>query len=116
MPRFVTISLKTAARLGTRWRSLPWRIYREPGDVEHVDVVVFPGELETFGHLIETDKVVFVKGKADQKRERPNILTDELIPLDDVREKLAARVAVRLEAREVTQERIVEIRHLCEHQ
>ena len=80
-----------------------------------VDVVVFPGELEKFGHLIETDKVVFVKGKADQKRERPNILTDELIPLDDVREKLAARVAVRLEAREVTQERIVEIRHLCEH-
>ena len=51
----------------------------------------------------------------DQKRERPNILTDELIGLDEVRDKLAARVAIKLEAREITEDRIMEIRNLCEH-
>jgi len=80
-----------------------------------VDVVVFPGELEAYGHLLEADKIIFVKGKVDQKRERPNILTDELIALDEVREKLAARVAIKLEAREITEERVMEIRSLCEH-
>ena len=80
-----------------------------------VDVVVFPGELTAFGHLLEADKVIFVKGKVDQKRERPNILTDELIGLDEVRDKLAARVAIKLEAREITEDRIMEIRNLCEH-
>ena len=73
------------------------------------------GELTAFGHLLEADQVIFVKGKVDQKRERPNILTDELIGLDEVRDKLAARVAIKLEAREVTEEKVMEIRNLCEH-
>ena len=80
-----------------------------------VDVIVFPGELEKFSEVIELDKVVFVKGKVDQKRERPQIITDELIGLDEVTEKLAARVAIKLDSKAVTQERVQEIRSLCEH-
>ena len=79
-----------------------------------VDVVVFPGELQKYGSLIETDQIVFVRAKVDQSRERPNLLTDELIRMDEATEKLAARVAIKLEAGTITEDRISEIRSLCE--
>jgi DNA polymerase-3 subunit alpha len=80
-----------------------------------VDVVVFPGELEKYGDLIAPDQIVFVKAKADQTRERPQLLTDEIIAMDEVTEKLAARVAIKFDSRAVTADRIQEIKSLCEH-
>ncbi len=80
-----------------------------------VDVVVFPGELEKYRDKIAPDKVVFVKAKADQTRERPQLLTDEIISMEEATEKLAARVAIKFDSRAVTAERVQEIKTLCEH-
>jgi DNA polymerase-3 subunit alpha len=55
-----------------------------------VEVVMFPDVLNAFGDRLVKDTVVFVKGKLDYRREEPNIIAVELIPIDDVREKLAA--------------------------
>ena len=80
-----------------------------------VEVVMFPDILNKFADLLIDDTVVFVKGKLDYRRERPNIIASELIVLGDVREKLAAKVRIRLDAAEVTKEKVAAIRTICEH-
>ncbi len=78
-----------------------------------VEVVMFPEVLNRFSHSLKADTVVFVKGKLDYRREKPNILAVELIPLDGVREKLAAKVRIRLDAKDVTKEKIATIKSIC---
>jgi DNA polymerase-3 subunit alpha len=80
-----------------------------------VEVVMFPEVLNEFAEVLVADAIVFVKGKLDYRRERPNVLATELIALEDVREKLAAKVKIGLDAREVTEERIAQIKSICEH-
>jgi len=79
------------------------------------EVVLFPDVLTKFGHLMIEDTVIFVKGKIDFRRERPNIIAIELITLDQVRDKLAAKVNINLTAENVTKEKVAEIKSLCRH-
>ncbi len=80
-----------------------------------VEVVMFPGVLKSFADLLTEDRVIFVKGKVDCKREKPNIFAEELIPLEEVTEKLAAVVQINLDAKDVTKERIAAIKEICLH-
>ena len=80
-----------------------------------VEVVMFPDVLNRFAEFLVKDTVVFVKGKLDYRRGKPNIIAVELITLDDVREKLAAKVRIRLNAEEVTKEKVAEIKSICRH-
>ncbi len=79
-----------------------------------VEVVMFPDVLNRFSDLLIKDTVVFVKGKLDYRREKPNILAVELITLDKVREKLAAKVRIRLNAEDVTKEKVAAIKSICQ--
>ncbi len=80
-----------------------------------VEVVLFPDVLSEFGALLVEDAVVFVRGKADYRRERANVIASELIPLEKAREKLAKGVRIQLDAREVTEETVRQIRNICLH-
>jgi DNA polymerase-3 subunit alpha len=80
-----------------------------------VDVVMFPEVLNRYSDILVADTIVFVKGKADYRRERPNVLASELITLEQVREKLAAKVKIELEGRNVTTEQVAMIRSICQH-
>ncbi|HML75139.1 MAG TPA: DNA polymerase III subunit alpha [Anaerohalosphaeraceae bacterium] len=77
------------------------------------EVVLFPKAYENFGAMVEVDKVVFVRGKVDTRRENPNILADELIGLEDVVDKLAAQVWINLFSHEISEEKINRIKSLC---
>ena len=79
-----------------------------------VEVVLFPDTLAEYGSLLVEDSVVFVKGKTDCRRERANILASELIPLEKAREKLAKGVYIKLDAHDVTKEKVMEIRSVCQ--
>ncbi len=79
------------------------------------EVVLFPETLNKFSDKVIEDSVVFVKGKVDRRREKPNIFVEELIELDEATEKLAARVRIRLDAKDVSKEKIAEIRSICEY-
>ena len=79
------------------------------------EVVLFPDVLSQFGSFLVEDTVVFVKGKTDFRRERPNIIASEVIPLERAREKLAKGVWLRLDAADVTVEKVREIRTICQH-
>ncbi|MFA5251273.1 MAG: DNA polymerase III subunit alpha [Phycisphaerae bacterium] len=80
-----------------------------------VEVVMFPDTLNSFAELLLKDTIVFVKGKLDYRREKPNIIASELIPLDKVRENLAAKVKIRLNAKDVTKEKVAAIKTICQH-
>jgi len=80
-----------------------------------IEVVLFPDVLGELAPLLIEDTVVFVKGKADYRRERPNIIATEMISIDQAREKLAKGVRIRLDARDVTQEKMMQIRSLCQY-
>ncbi|HCO94519.1 MAG TPA: hypothetical protein DIU00_11300 [Phycisphaerales bacterium] len=80
-----------------------------------VEVVMFPDVLNEYGGVLLQDAIVFVKGKLDYRRERPNVLASELIRLEDVREKLAAKVRIGLNAGDVTKEKVAMIKSICRH-
>ena len=79
------------------------------------EVVMFPECLNSCGDYVVNDKVVFVKGKVDCRREKPNIFADELITLEEATEKLAGRVQIKLDAPDVTKEKIASIKSICQH-
>jgi DNA polymerase-3 subunit alpha len=80
-----------------------------------VEVVMFPEVLSRYSDKLIADTIVFVKGKADYRRESPNIIAEELIALDEVRDKLAAKVRLRLGAGDVTKEKVTMIKSICQH-
>jgi len=79
------------------------------------EVVLFTDVLNKYGQLLVNDSVVFVKGKVDTTREKPNIYAVELITPDEVREKLATKVRIRLDAKDVTKEKVAEIKSICQY-
>ncbi len=80
-----------------------------------VEVVMFPGVLNQFAHLLVNDKVVFVKGRLDFRREKPNVLASELIGLEDAADKLAGKVRINLDAADVTEQKVTQIKSICRH-
>jgi len=80
-----------------------------------VEVVLFPGQLKKFGEIAKEDAVVFVEGNLDFRREQPNILASELIPLEQIKERVAAKVRISLDAADVSEKKVAEIRSICQH-
>jgi DNA polymerase-3 subunit alpha len=77
------------------------------------EVVMFPRTLEDFGEVLAVDKILFVKGKVDCRRENPNIICERLVTLEEASEKLAARVWVKLTSDDITPEKVARIREIC---
>jgi DNA polymerase-3 subunit alpha len=80
-----------------------------------VEVVVFPNILKQFAKLVASDKVVFVRGRLDFRREKPNIIASEIITYDDATDKLAGKVRIDLDAKDVTKEKVARIKTICQH-
>jgi len=78
-----------------------------------VEVVMFPDTLAEYGSKLAVDKILFVRGKADFKREAPNIIASELIALEEVDEKIAAKVRLNLAETEVTKAKVATIKSIC---
>jgi len=79
-----------------------------------VEVVTFPDVLNKYTDLLIEDAVVFVRGRLDFRREKPNIIASELIKLDEARQKIAARIQINLNAEKVTKEKVAMIKSLCQ--
>lgn len=80
-----------------------------------VEVVLFPSVLKKFAELTKEDAVVFVEGKLDFRREQPNILASELIPLEEIKGRVATKVKISLDACDVSEKKVAEIRTICRH-
>lgn len=78
------------------------------------EVVMFPKILNKFSELVVADSIVFVRGKIETSRETPNIICDELLPHEEIEDKIAARIQIDLDKNDVTEERISRIQSICE--
>jgi len=79
-----------------------------------VEVVMFADVLNKYADLLIEDTVVFVRGRLDYRREKPNIIASELIKLDEVRGKIASRIQIHLAAGDVSKEKVALIKSLCQ--
>jgi DNA polymerase-3 subunit alpha len=61
-----------------------------------IDAVVFSDSYAIAAPLLETDKIVFLKGKVDRRREEPSIVVDVVIPVEQAVAKLTQQVNIRL--------------------
>jgi len=80
-----------------------------------VEVVLFPNTLNQFAKLLANDKIVFVRGRLDFRREKPNIIVSEIITLEEATDKLAGKVRINLDAGSITKEKVAEIKSICQH-
>ena len=60
------------------------------------DAVVFSDAYERLRHLLEPEKMVFLIGTVDRRRDRPNIIVDQIIPIDQALEELTGGMLLRL--------------------
>lgn len=79
-----------------------------------VEVVMFPDTLKEFSDLVEDDKIIFVKGKIDCKRETPNIFAEELIDLADI-PALANVIQIKLNSANASKSKAGDIKKLCQN-
>ncbi|MFW5840572.1 MAG: OB-fold nucleic acid binding domain-containing protein, partial [Planctomycetota bacterium] len=71
------------------------------------DAVVFPRTLESVADLLVPEAIVFLVGTIDKQRERPNILVDEVIPVDEGIRRFTGRVVIRLDADHVADDSLL---------
>ncbi len=60
------------------------------------DAVAFPDTYDRLHELLTPESIVFAVGTIDKRRERPNLLIDNLIPIDRAVPELTAQVTLRL--------------------
>ncbi|MEJ5259943.1 MAG: DNA polymerase III subunit alpha [Anaerohalosphaeraceae bacterium] len=77
------------------------------------EVVLFPKTLEKCGHLLQPDRIVFVRGTAQTLREIPNIRCEELIDIEEAGRRFSARVKLEIDAQTVDQALLEKIRQIC---
>jgi DNA polymerase-3 subunit alpha len=65
-------------------------------DAGSFEVVVYPEAFREFGHLIQDDAMLVVRGKFERDEESARIVASRLEPLSEVRSKLAREIAIRL--------------------
>ena len=61
------------------------------------DCVAFAEAYEKLAELLVPEKIVFLTGSVDRRRETPQILVDEAIPIDRAMEELTGSVTIRLD-------------------
>ncbi|MFA9480165.1 DNA polymerase III subunit alpha [Phycisphaerales bacterium AB-hyl4] len=59
-----------------------------------IDAVVFADTYATTYHALELDKVVFLKGKVDRRREEPSIVVDQVVPIEQAETRLTQQVRI----------------------
>jgi len=77
------------------------RWYEVPLDEFFVDGTMFAETyaevLKKYPGAVEVERIVFVRGKIDRKRETPSLLINEVLPIADALPKLTTTVALKLD-------------------
>ena len=62
------------------------------------DAVVFPKTFATVSELLHPEALIFIKGTIDRRRERPSIIVDDVIPINQAVEQLVGQIMLTLPA------------------
>jgi DNA polymerase-3 subunit alpha len=75
--------------------------------------IVWPDDYERFEHLIVNDAVLVARGVVDKSRgDEPNLIINELIPIDDLDSRYTTGIRVRLDAEKQGTEILPQIREI----
>ncbi len=81
--------------------------------VGSIEAVVFPDQLAEAQALLKPDRVVFVEGSVDRRREEPSLRVNRIIPIGEARRELSQHVLVQLRTTGGPSEVLPELRELC---
>ena len=97
----ISRSSKKVAKSG-RSAGMPWAILTIEDLDGTIDGMCFAeayAEITAkYPDAVTVDKIVFVRGKVDKKRETPNLMVSEIIPVADAVAKLTTAVCVKLDS------------------
>jgi len=79
----------------------------------NIEAVLFPDDLEKFRALIVPDRVVFLKGQVDRRREDPSVRVSEVIPIEQAAEQLAMAVIVRMRCIGTPEKMLGDLQQVC---
>ena len=78
-----------------------------------LEMVVFPDQLGDALTLLKPDKVVFIEGSVDRRREEPSLRVSRIIPVEQARRLLSSHVLVKLHSTGGPSEQLERLRDLC---
>jgi len=105
----VTDFRKRKSKKGAWWGSFQLE------DLEgQIEVLAFPKAFEQFQSLIENGRAVLITGRVESDEGRVRLTADEVVSLDDLREKKAEAVHVRLDAADVDDGLVESLRRAVE--
>ena len=79
----------------------------------HAEVIAFSDCFKSYGNLIEESSVVFIKGKLSDNSDFSDLklIADEIIPVDQVRDRLSQRLNINFNSGAVEPEDVEELMH-----
>ncbi len=77
------------------------------------EALVFPELLEQHRALLVPDRVLYLRGRVDRRREAPSLRVTDIIPLDQGPQRLASGVVVRLSTLRLPPELLVQLLDVC---
>lgn len=80
-----------------------------------VNVWVFSKTYEKVRELLAEDKIVFVQGRLDRSRDEPSVMADDVVPLEQVEERLTRRAIISMDAAGLEAARLQELMQLLEN-
>ena len=105
----VTDFRKRKSKKGAWWGSFQLE------DLEgQIEVLAFPKAFEQFQALLENDRAVLITGRVASDEGRVRLTADEIVALDNLREKKAEAVQVRLDAADVDDDLVARLRRAVE--
>ena len=105
----VTDLRKRKSKKGAWWGSFQLE------DLEgQIEVLAFPKAFEQFQSLLENERAVLITGRVESDEGRVRLTVDEVVSLDDLREKKAEAVQVRLDAGDLDDDLIARLLHAVE--
>ncbi len=103
LPGEVTVTLgglisQVRKRITQRGRSAgqPMAILTVEDETGPVEAVAFSNVYERYGSLLEEDRIVFLRGKLQQRDDTPSLLVNQVIPFEQAAEQLTERVRIVL--------------------
>ncbi|HVP10956.1 MAG TPA: DNA polymerase III subunit alpha [Phycisphaerae bacterium] len=106
--RFRTNTTKTGRNAGSKLAVLTFE-----DTTGAIEAVVFAEELEKFRRFIGPDKIVFLRGRVDCRREEPSLRVSEVIPFADGPSALADAVIIRVNAAGLEPDVLDRLRDIC---
>ena len=83
----------------------------------HAEIVTFSDCFATYGHLIEEESVVFVRGNPSETSDFSDlkIISSEIIPVEEVRHRLSQKINIKFPSGESEPKDIDELMNICKN-